>query len=85
MGTENAALADSVPTNPELLSGIVESTGEQASIGYWSFDPDSGEVFWSRQTFRILGYEPDEVAPTYDLFREALHDSQRDTDRKSVV
>lgn len=64
--------------NAELLSEIVEWTGEVSSIGYWSFDPESGHLSWSDQTFRILGYAPGTVVPTYELIRNTLRIDERE-------
>ncbi len=61
----------------ELLSDIVEWTGEVSSIGYWSFNPETGHVSWSDQTFRILGYNPGAVEPSYKLFRNAVDPGER--------
>ena len=56
----------------ELLSDIVEWTGEVSSTGYWAFDRDTGHVSWSEQTYRIFGFTPGAVRPTYELVRNAL-------------
>ena len=46
-----------------------------ARIGNWEWNFETGENRWSDQFFRILGYEPGEVAPSLDLFiGHILHD-----------
>ncbi|WP_052090656.1 PAS domain-containing protein [Desulfosporosinus sp. HMP52] len=37
---------------------------EFAHLGYWEFDPITGEYPWSDELFRIVGYKPQEFIPT---------------------
>lgn len=37
---------------------------EFANLGYWEFDPITGEYPWSDELFRIFGYKPQEFIPT---------------------
>jgi PAS domain S-box-containing protein len=48
-----------------------------ANIGSWSWHVRSGIVTWSDQQYRVLGYEPGSVTPTYDLYMKALHPDDR--------
>ena len=48
-----------------------------ANLGSWSWDLRTGVVTWSDQEFRILGLEPGAVAPSYDLYMQALHPDDR--------
>ncbi|NVJ69349.1 MAG: PAS domain-containing protein [Alphaproteobacteria bacterium] len=52
-----------------------------AQIGSWDWDVDSGELFWSKEVFRIFGFEPNSISPTYDRFLECVHPG----DRENVV
>ncbi len=51
----------------------------EASDGLWDWDVDSGAVFFSPQLKRMLGYGPDEMAPTLDTWTDNIHpdDAQR--------
>ncbi len=49
-----------------------------ARVGNWEWYPDRGEVHWSDEKFRILGYEPGEVEPSYRAFRRRVHPEDRD-------
>lgn len=40
--------------------------------GSFGWDPASGEIFWSEQSFRIFGYDPD-ITPTIDLALQRVH------------
>lgn len=46
-------------------------------VGSWVWYPDTREVFWSDETYRLLGYAPKEVVPSYELFLERVHPDDR--------
>jgi PAS domain S-box-containing protein len=48
---------------------------EIAHVGSWEWDLTSNEVKWSDELFRILGFEPDEVKPSFDLWSAMIHPS----------
>ena len=50
-----------------------------ANIGSWSWDIRTGVVTWSDQQYRVMGFEPGAVAPSYELYLEALHPEDRAT------
>lgn len=42
--------------------------------GAWAWDIDTGEEWWSDNYYRLLGYEPGELTPSYHTFiKELLH------------
>lgn len=43
-----------------------------AHVGSSDWDIDSGEITWSDEHYRILGYEPNTIEITYDTFLSAL-------------
>ena len=43
-----------------------------AQFGYWEVDVTDGAVFWSDQMYTIFGVEPDEVAPSLELFSQMV-------------
>ena len=67
-------------------------TGDEVSQGFhslrrpesipdmnsWAWDVAHGTELWSAEQYRILGYEPGAVPPTYDTFKTALHPEDRD-------
>lgn len=57
---------------------ILDTGSRIARLGSWEWDLCSNQKSWSAELFRILGYEPDEVVPTYDLFLEALVPQDRE-------
>ncbi|HEY0846364.1 MAG TPA: diguanylate cyclase [Noviherbaspirillum sp.] len=48
-----------------------------AHLGHWEWDIHSGEMRWSDETYRLLGYEPDTLHPTHELFLSAIHPEDR--------
>src|SRR6476620_2798055 len=47
--------------------------------GSWSWDVSSGKVSWSEEHFRIFGYDPQKIQPSYQLFLETVHPEDRST------
>jgi PAS domain S-box-containing protein len=45
--------------------------------GSWAWNVSSGEVFWSQETFRICGLDPEEVKPTYEIFLQLIPPEDR--------
>jgi len=47
-----------------------------SQTGSWGWNTATGELFWSRETYRILGVDPD-VHPTLSLVAESMHPDDR--------
>jgi PAS domain S-box-containing protein len=45
--------------------------------GSWIWNPASGELLWSRETFRIYELDPAAVKPTLELFLKHVHPEDR--------
>src|SRR6476660_7931140 len=45
--------------------------------GIWYFNIDTGEHFWSQETFAILDFDPEEVAASYPMLLERVHPEDR--------
>ncbi|MEN9631092.1 MAG: hypothetical protein RJA10_4320, partial [Pseudomonadota bacterium] len=45
----------------------------EASDGLWDWDVTTGEVFFSPQLKRMLGYGPDEMAPRLETWSQNIH------------
>jgi PAS domain S-box-containing protein len=48
-----------------------------AHIGSWHRDLTSNDVIWSDEVYRIFGYAPGQIAPTYAAFLERVHPLDR--------
>jgi len=49
----------------EYTADWVVRAQEIAHLGIWDQDPEAGELWWSDETFKILGLEPQSVAPSF--------------------
>lgn len=48
-----------------------------ADAGYWDFDLRTLKGIINRQFYQLLGYEPGELEPTLNAFRERVHPDER--------
>lgn len=65
----------------EALKESEERQNQAQAVGHlgtWEWKPQTGVLIWSNETFRILGYSPNEIAPSYDLFFEHIHPDDRE-------
>ncbi|HIE00078.1 MAG TPA: PAS domain S-box protein [Thiotrichaceae bacterium] len=51
---------------------------EIAHFGNWEWNIQTGEESWSNEQYRILGYQPNAIPASYDLFIKGLHPDDRD-------
>jgi PAS domain S-box-containing protein len=51
----------------------LEMAQDAGDVAPWGYDLDSGEVRWTRQLYRQLGYHSGEAAPSLSGFRERVH------------
>jgi two-component system, cell cycle sensor histidine kinase and response regulator CckA len=54
-----------------------------AHVGSWVWDVEGGNVFWSDEMFRILGYDPDRDHATSERFFERVHPDDRERVRRA--
>jgi PAS domain S-box-containing protein len=45
--------------------------------GSWSWHVSSGKVAWSEEHFRIFGFDPGKIEPSFQLFLETVHPEDR--------
>lgn len=58
----------------------LETAQQIARLGSWERDMQTGELYWSDETYRLLGWDPDESL-SYDRFMEAVHPEDREAHR----
>jgi PAS domain S-box-containing protein len=51
----------------------LEMAQEAGDVAPWAYDTETGEVRWTKQLYRQLGYAPGEVTPSLAAFRERVH------------
>lgn len=56
----------------------LEEAQALAHLGSWDLDLATGKANWSREEYRILGYEPDAVEAGVDRFLARVHADDRD-------
>ncbi|TXT39935.1 MAG: PAS/PAC sensor-containing diguanylate cyclase [Comamonadaceae bacterium] len=49
-----------------------------AHLGHWELDVGSGDIRWSDETYRILGYEPDQQPPSFDALLQVITPDDRE-------
>ncbi len=49
-----------------------------AQAGVWEWDRVQNQAYWSDENFRLLGYEPGSVEPSYDHWLQAVHPDDRE-------
>lgn len=46
-------------------------------VGTWDWDPATGKLFWSDETFRLMGFAPGTITPTYEMYLGLVHPDDR--------
>jgi PAS domain S-box-containing protein len=57
--------------------GYLAEAQRMTRSGSWAWDVRTLDVFWSKEMFRILGYDPDKLKPTLSHFLERVHPEDR--------
>src|SRR6266436_3845373 len=52
--------------------------------GSWSWNVSSGKVAWSEEHFRIFGFDPEKIEPSFQLFLETVHPEDRSFIERSL-
>jgi PAS domain S-box-containing protein len=67
-------------TEQKEYEAKIEETNEKltkaqeiAQLGYWEEDWETGEVYWSDQTYRIWGFDPEGTTITFEKIIERMH------------
>jgi diguanylate cyclase (GGDEF)-like protein/PAS domain S-box-containing protein len=53
-------------------------------VGTWDWSPITGRLFWSDETFRLMGYAPGSITPSYELYLGLVHPADRELLNESV-
>lgn len=64
----------------QRTAGLTEAQ-RIAHFGNWEWDIVNDTMGWSDEIYRILGFEPQQLTATYDVFMQAVHPE----DRQAVV
>ncbi len=52
--------------------------------GSWVLDPFTGSIFWSRETYHICGFDPDDGPPTYRMIMDRIPPDESERVDKQV-
>ena len=63
--------------NKEYISDWVAKVQKIARLGIWDQDPVSNKLWWSDETYRILGLEPQSIVPSFEQFLSLVHPVDR--------
>lgn len=55
------------------LQALLEVAEQVAGLGSFEWVPERDEMFWSDNLYRIMGFEPGEVEPSFDWALELIH------------
>jgi len=84
---------EAIRTKTELSLRASESSLKEAQrithYGSWEYNVITGDLYWSDEVFRILGLDPENTTPSYELFMSSTHPDDRErvntTYKNSVV
>jgi PAS domain S-box-containing protein len=67
-------------TGDNIAQGFHDLRPSEPMMGMnsWAWDVSHDTELWSTEQYRILGYEPGSVPPTYETFKKAVHPGDRD-------
>src|SRR4249919_3817022 len=63
---------------------LLESAERVAQIGSWEWTPETGELLWSDNLFRVFGLKPGSVTPSSELVLEMTHPDDRERQAREV-
>ena len=72
--TDDVVSRMALEKNQMLRDEIQEVSG----LGSWDLHVPSGKAVWSREEYRLLGYDPDKDEATADNFIARIHEEDRD-------
>ena len=76
---ERQRAAAAIAASEERLRLVIDA----AQDGIWDWDLTQDRAFWSDLTFRLLGYEPGELTPSYQMLQAIVH--PEDAAREAAV
>ena len=80
-------MLDQIQSQDSKLRGSEEKLAQAqhiAHLGYWERDLEPDRIYWSDETYRIFGLEPQETAITFDRFEELLHPEDRERVKQAI-
>ena len=72
------------PSHSDDQRALLESAERVARIGSWEWTPETDELLWSDNLFRLFGLEPGSVTPSAELVLEMTHPDDRERQVREV-
>ena len=63
---------------------LLNDAQEIGHVGSWEWDINKNTIHWADETYRIFGFEPQEVPATYDVFLDRIHPEDRELVQHAV-
>ncbi|HAN45103.1 MAG TPA: hypothetical protein DCQ32_00935, partial [Cyanobacteria bacterium UBA8156] len=64
---------------------LLQEAQQTAQLGSWEFYPASEQIHWSHQTFLLLGFDPQQPAPTFAELQTRIHPDDRESHHRHVL
>jgi len=66
-------------TEQQLAHGaqMLRVASEIGKVGLWDWNVETGQLIWSDEHFRMEGYEPGEIVPTFEIWADRVHPDDR--------
>lgn len=68
----------SADSSTDRIQAHLQSAQALAHLGSWEWNLHDGTAIWSEEHYRIFGFAPGSIVPTYETFKSALHPEDRD-------
>jgi diguanylate cyclase (GGDEF)-like protein/PAS domain S-box-containing protein len=83
---DNALSVNEISELSDLWSerDILAEAEELGHVGAWAWHVATGHLWWTDETYRILGLRPQEFPADYDTFLQYVHPDDRDHFQSSV-
>jgi diguanylate cyclase (GGDEF)-like protein/PAS domain S-box-containing protein len=65
--------ADSARAELARTEAQIRAATEASNVALWHICPETGEIWLSAVWYTLLGYEPDALEPSFELFLELIH------------
>ena len=62
---------------PARQLALLQHAERIAGLGSWEWTPETGELLWSDNLFRLLGFAPGEVVPSPEFVIDRVHPDDR--------
>ena len=70
--------ADGAEASGDGAAGAARMAFAAAGMGWWRWDPATGQVWWSPELERLYGLEPGSFAGDMAAYTEGIHPDDRD-------